>query len=179
MINLKKGVLSLAIAGGLFLGAGAFTNANAQGRRWEQHRNDNHQRREYRNDRNHDGINDRFETRRGRIDINRNGIPDRVERNRYYRNNRNYGYYNYGYPGYGYNNYGYNNGYYGYNNGYGYNSAEYQKGYRDGLDRGQEDARDHRRPTPNNSEHFRNGNSVYREGFSRGYNVGYNQYRRW
>src|SRR5215831_18673344 len=52
-----------------------------------------------------------------------------------------------------------------------------QKGYRDGLDRGREDARSHRRPDPNNSEHFRNGNGAYRAGFARGYRVGYGQYR--
>jgi len=52
-----------------------------------------------------------------------------------------------------------------------------QKGYRDGLDRGREDARSHRRADPNNSEHFRNGNGAYRAGFARGYRVGYSQYR--
>jgi len=71
-------------------------------------------------------------------------------------------------------------GNYGY--GGGYNNAEVQKGYRDGLDRGQEDARDRRNPTPNNSSHYRSGNSAYREGFRRGYEVGYRQsagYRGW
>lgn len=66
-------------------------------------------------------------------------------------------------------------------NRYGYNSGEEQKGYRDGLDRGREDARDRRRFDPNNSSHYRNGNSYYREGFRRGYAQGYRQngYRRW
>jgi hypothetical protein len=55
-----------------------------------------------------------------------------------------------------------------------------QRGYRDGLNRGQEDARSHRSATPYNSEHFRNGDAAYREGFSRGYNEGYRQYgNRW
>ena len=64
------------------------------------------------------------------------------------------------------------------NSGYGggYNNAEVQKGYRDGLDRGQEDAEDRRNPTPNNSSHYRSGNAAYREGFRRGYEVGYRQY---
>jgi len=65
---------------------------------------------------------------------------------------------------------------------YGYNSRDEQKGYRDGLDRGREDARDRRSFNPNNSSHFRNGNSAYREGFRRGYSQGYRQYgysRRW
>ena len=65
---------------------------------------------------------------------------------------------------------------------YGYNSRDEQKGYRDGLDRGREDARDRRSFNPNNSSHFRNGNSAYREGFRRGYAQGYRQNgysRRW
>lgn len=68
---------------------------------------------------------------------------------------------------------------------YGRNSAynrDVEKGYHDGLDRGQEDARSRRNPTPNNSSHYRNGNPAYREGFRRGYEQGYRQYarnRRW
>ena len=57
------------------------------------------------------------------------------------------------------------------------NSREEQKGFRDGLDRGQEDARDRRRADPNNSSHYRNGNRDYREGFREGYAQGYRQYR--
>ena len=65
-------------------------------------------------------------------------------------------------------------GYYGSGSGnFGYWE---QKGYRDGLNRGGEDARSGRYPTPNNSEHFRNGNAAYRQGFARGYQVGYGQY---
>lgn len=55
---------------------------------------------------------------------------------------------------------------------------EQRKGYRDGLDRGEEDARDHRRFDPNNSEHYRDGNEAYREGFRRGYADGYRRYAR-
>ncbi|MDQ3014097.1 MAG: hypothetical protein M3X11_25750, partial [Acidobacteriota bacterium] len=126
-------------------------------------------------DRNRDGIDDRYETRNGRIDVNRNGVPDRVENNRGYGRNDGYndGYYgnggnrNDGYYGNG----GYGNGSYG---GYG-NTAEMQKGYRDGLDRGQEDLRARRRADPNNSSHFRKGSGEYRDGFRRGYIAGYNQ----
>ena len=77
-----------------------------------------------------------------------------------------YRYRNYGY--YGNNNYGYG--------GYG-SSAEEQRGYRDGLTRGREDAQTRRIADPNNSSHYRSGNAAYRQGFSRGYFVGYRQYR--
>jgi len=88
---------------------------------------------------------------------------------------------------YVYGNGGYRGGYGGYSGGYGgygggYNNGEVQRGYYDGLNRGQEDARDRRSPNPNNSSHFRSGNAAYREGFVRGYQVGYRQYgggRRW
>ncbi|MBK8315512.1 MAG: hypothetical protein IPL01_16430 [Acidobacteria bacterium] len=114
-------------------------------------------------DRNRNGVDDRYENNRDpRIDRNRNGVNDRYENNGRYRDNDRYGY-----GGYGNGNYGYNNG-------------EMQKGYRDGLDRGQEDARSRRTSTPNNSQHFRNGSAAYREGFSRGYFEGYRQYgNRW
>src|SRR5215475_9256122 len=46
---------------------------------------------------------------------------------------------------------------------------EEQKGFHDGLDRGQKDAKTNRRADPSNSEHYRNGNRDYREGFRRGY----------
>jgi hypothetical protein len=98
---------------------------------------------------------------------------------------RTYPYYGRGYGygnGYGYG--GYGNGGYGYG-GYGYGgsgSYEEQRGYRDGLDRGQEDARSGRSPNPNNSSHYRSGDSAYRDGFRRGYAVGFRQfggYRGW
>ena len=52
------------------------------------------------------------------------------------------------------------------------------RGYRDGLNRGIEDARSGRYGDPNNSEHFRDGGPAYRAGFARGYNVGYGEYGR-
>ena len=70
-------------------------------------------------------------------------------------------------------------GSYGNYGGYGGGSSyEVQKGYRDGLDRGQEDLRNRRSPNPNNSDHYRSGNSAYREGFRRGYAEGYRQFGR-
>jgi hypothetical protein len=56
---------------------------------------------------------------------------------------------------------------------------EEYRGYRDGLDRGQRDARTNRRPDPNNSSHYRNGNHDYREGFRRGYFRSYREYDRY
>ena len=52
-----------------------------------------------------------------------------------------------------------------------------QKGYHDGLDRGREDARDHRSFNPNNSSHYKNGNGAYRDGFRKGYAEGFREYR--
>lgn len=71
----------------------------------------------------------------------------------------------YGYGGYG--------SYGGYGGAY---NADVNKGYHDGLDRGQEDARSRRSPNPNNSSHYRNGNGAYRDGFRQGYSQGYRQY---
>jgi hypothetical protein len=56
---------------------------------------------------------------------------------------------------------------------------EEQKGFRDGLDRGQKDAKTNRRADPNNSQHYREGNRDYREGFRSGYFQGYRQYARY
>jgi hypothetical protein len=168
------------------------TTAQAQDRdrnnRWD--RNQRGERTEQR-DRNRDGDwNRRQQTERAReIERARQLAWQREQartRSRGYTYPRNYpqygGYGNGGYGNGGYGNGGYRNGggYGGY--GGGYNNAEVQKGYRDGLDRGQEDARDRRSPTPNNSSHFRSGNAAYRQGFQRGYAEGYRQYagnRRW
>lgn len=102
----------------------------------------------------------------GNIDRNQNGVDDRWENDPRYRNG--------------------NGGYYGNDDRYygnkGYNNAEVQKGFRDGLDRGQKDAQTNRIADPNNSSHFRKGNQAYRAGFSRGYSQGFRQYanaRRW
>lgn len=58
------------------------------------------------------------------------------------------------------------------------NREDQEKGYHDGLNRGQEDSRSRRRANPNNSEHFRDSNRWYKEGFRKGDNVGYRQNRR-
>jgi hypothetical protein len=86
------------------------------------------------------------------------------------------GYQNGGYANSGYQNGGYRNGggYGGY--GGGSNNGEVQRGYYDGLNRGQEDSRDRRSFNPNNSSHYRSGNAAYRQGFRQGYQAGYRQY---
>jgi hypothetical protein len=53
-----------------------------------------------------------------------------------------------------------------------------QKGFRDGLRRGQEDSDTNRIPDPNNSSHYRKGNEAYRDGFRDGYRQGYRQNNR-
>jgi hypothetical protein len=166
------------------------TTAQAQDRdrnnRWDRSQREN--RTEQRSqtvqrDRNRDGDWNRQQTERAReIERARQLAWQRQqERNRYaYSYPRTYpsygGYGNGGYENGGYGNGGYRNGgsYGGY--GGGYNNGEVQRGYYDGLNRGQEDARDRRSPNPNNSSHFRSGNSAYREGFVRGYQAGYRQY---
>lgn len=173
MKNLKKGLVSVALAGSFVLGIGALGSANAQDRRWERQRRNGQVESTGNIDRNRNGIDDRYETRDGRVDINRNGVADQDERNgRYRRNNGYYGnngsYRNDGYYG--------NNGSYG-NRNYGYNNYDFQKGYNDGLNRGREDALSNRAMTPNNSSHYRSGNSAYRAGFERGFFEAYRYYR--
>jgi hypothetical protein len=65
-----------------------------------------------------------------------------------------------------------------YDDRYGRNGSyrDEERGFRDGLNRGREDARDRRRADPNNSSHYRDGNRAYREGFRRGYTQGYREY---
>ena len=72
--------------------------------------------------------------------------------------------------------------------GYGRQVAE-QRGYSTGLDRGRDDGRNHRSFNPNNSEHYRDGDSgyrseygsreayrqAYRAAFRRGYEIGYRE----
>ncbi|PYP84947.1 MAG: hypothetical protein DMF61_17965 [Blastocatellia bacterium AA13] len=55
-------------------------------------------------------------------------------------------------------------------------SFEEQRGFSDGLNRGQEDSRSGRSYNPNNSSHFRSGDAAYRNGFVRGYAQGYRQF---
>jgi hypothetical protein len=195
--KIKKYALALGLGFGFMIAPGlsSFTTAQAQDWRYEQQRRiEQQQRREqirrqrqierqqqrnggyygqhdpYANggvdengniDRNQNGIDDRWETRDGRVDRNQDGVADQEDTyDRYSRNEPIYG----------------NGGYYETDN-YGYNDAEFQKGYRDGLNRGRSDARTNRAADPNNSSHYRKGNATYRAGFERGFEEGYRQYR--
>ena len=87
------------------------------------------------------------------------------------------------YPNGGYDNndrYG-NNGRNGRNSEYYY--KEEQKGARDGMRHGREDAEKHRIPDPNNTKQYRNGSDPYRTGFRQAYVQSYRQFspyrRRW
>ncbi|MBK9316732.1 MAG: hypothetical protein IPM55_21170 [Acidobacteria bacterium] len=203
MKNFKKYAIGLMVAGGLTFSLMSTVLAQNGQRRdgWDRRGQAQRDVRRQRNngngqvdrngniDRNRNGVDDRYENNRnGNVDRNRNGVYDRYENNRNSGVNRNGNidrnrngvddrYENNG-------RYGRNDGYYGNNGNYGVygNSAEMQKGYRDGLDRGQEDVRDRRIADPNNSSHYRKGSRDYKAGFRRGYNEGYNQYgnnRRW
>lgn len=153
--RLKKYAFALALTVGFVVAPGLSSLSAVQAQwpynqdRWERERERERQRRE--------------EWRRRQMESRRNRDWDgdgRIDRGGYWGNRRN------------------NDGYYGNNRGYGYDNGQVQKGYRDGLDRGQKDAKTNRVPTPNNSQHYREGNPSYREGFARGYQVGYRQYAR-
>lgn len=160
--SLKKKVAGTAFIFALLLGSGMMFETTAQAqyrdrdRNWQRDRDD-------RRDRDGDWY------RRRQNERARELARERWERSRnrdayVYRGTRTYPYGSYG------------------NYGGSASNYEVQKGYRDGLDRGQEDARDRRSFNPNNSSHYRSGNAAYREGFRRGYDQGYRQYsgsRRW
>lgn len=186
--QIKNYALALTLTAGFVVAFGLSGNSAAQAqdgrynrdrhddqgerdRRQADHRNDQRDNRiENRHGRREDRRDDRWNDRRDnhRNDGWNNRRDDRWDnRNGSYGNNGRYGTYGRN-DQYGYGNYG--------------NSAEEQKGFRDGLDRGQEDARDRRRADPNNSSHFQKGSAAYREGFRRGYVQGYRQngnYGRW
>ena len=184
--GLKKGIAGAMLAVTLLLGSGAILGTTAQAQNRDRDwRRDN--RRDNNRDWNRDGRRDRdWDRNRDRNrDWERRRAEERARaiqrarelewrRQQELARRRNNGYYGYGYP----RNYP-NGGYIGGGRSYGYNSYEEQKGFRDGLDRGQEDLRDRRRPDPNNSDHYRSGNAAYREGFRRGYAQGYRSYGRW
>lgn len=185
----KKYSFALALGLGLLVGPGLadFSEVQAQNPRPRQDRRNDRWERDRRQDqRRVYGQNDGYSgqvDRNGNIDRNRNGVDDRYENNRNSeldyngnidrdRNGVDDRYENYG----GYDNYGrYENYDYGNYGGYGDN-AEAQKGFRDGLNRGREDARDRDQFNPNNSSHYRRGNAAYRDGFLRGYRQGYSEY---
>ncbi len=53
--------------------------------------------------------------------------------------------------------------------GYGQQNPNYQKGYSDGLSKGQWDVQKNRAYQPQNYEAYKNGDDAYRRGFMRGY----------
>ena len=74
-----------------------------------------------------------------------------------------------------------NDGYYGNNRGYGnnggYDQAELNSGYQQGLQTGASDGQRRQSYDPQRSRHFKNAaNQAFREGFVRGYDEGYRQY---
>ena len=155
---------TVAVALALILGIGASAVSTAQAQRRDDDRRDrDRERAEHRS--------------QERSDRWRHWDHDRDrDHDRDWNRGRYYGYRGYTYRGYPY--YGGNYGYYGPYGGYGnyggyYGSGSEGQGYRDGYNRGREDAHSGRYPTPNNSEHFRNGNPAYRAGFARGYQAGY------
>jgi hypothetical protein len=129
--------------------------------------------------------------RRERREERRERREERRERRQERREDRNGGYN--GNNG----NYGNNGGYYGnngsYNNGYGNNlyRVAQQNGYRDGLSKGQQEAREGDRYNPQSSSSYKNGlngydrnygsrdayKQAYRQAFLQGFERGYNQYR--
>ncbi len=129
--------------------------------------------------------------RRERRDERRERRDDRRDRRDDRRDNRNDDYYGNNNDNYGNNNdnYGNNNG--NYNNGYGnnlYRMAQ-QYGYRDGVNKGQEDAREGHY-NPQNTNIYKNGlngydgrgnreayRQAYRQAFLQGFDRGYNQSR--
>jgi hypothetical protein len=177
----KRGILrgaGLALA--LILAVGAAMVSTAQAQRRDDDRRDRRERAE-RNDRWNNSIPSRgHENESWRREQwereHRNGYRGYPYGNYgYYGPYRNYGYYG-GYPNGGYYGGGYPYGGYGSYGSYGGyygNSGSEAHGYHDGYNRGREDAHSGRYPTPNNSEHFRNGNPAYRAGFARGYRDGY------
>jgi hypothetical protein len=155
----KQGALALVLTGSFAVGLSA--SAHAQSRR---NRGEAPVEATGNIDRNRNGIDDRYEAN-GQVDLNQNGIPDNQEG--YGRNGRGRGY-----------NGNWNNGQVG---NRGYNNADFERGYSDGLSRGRDDALTHRAMTPNNSSHYRSGDAAYRAGFERGFYQAYQQYRgrRW
>lgn len=171
----KKYVFALALGVGFVVAPGLSSlsivqaqnypwGQNRRNSDWERQREIERRREQRKRERQNDDYYGQVD-RNGNIDRNRNGVDDRYENNgRYGRNDR----------------YGRDDGYYD-DNGYDYNNGDFQKGYRDGLDRGRKDAQTNRAMDPNNSSHYRKGNSSYRAGFERGFYKAFRQYsgRRW
>jgi hypothetical protein len=154
-LGLKKALAGLVMAASLFLTFGIISTPEAQAQRRDREWLEAMQRARAR------------EIARDRA---RERARERARQRAYrYGTRRNYPYYdNYGYGSYG--RYG------------GYNSAEEQRGYRNGLKEGRDDAQDRDSFNPSRHSSFRDGNPAYRSGFHRGYEQGYREYgyyRRW
>jgi hypothetical protein len=145
----RQGASALVLMGSFIVGSASFGIANAQTPREERSKSAPVEA-TGNVDRNKNGIDDRYEVK-GQVDRNQNGVPDSQEG--YSQNGRNRGH----------------------NGNKGYNNADFQHGYNDGLTRGREDSRTNRAMNPNNSSHYRNGNSSYRAGFEKGFNEGYHR----
>ncbi len=61
----------------------------------------------------------------------------------------------------------------------GYAQAELQRGFRNGLKEGRDDAQDRDSFNPSRHSSFRDGNSAYRQGFANGYRQGFREYARY
>src|SRR6185503_12267955 len=159
---LKKAVTGLAMALSLSFCIGIISTSTVQA----QSRNYGWQR--DRDDRRYDDRNSEW-YRRQQIErareIARQRAIERARQREWERNRNTYG--NRRYDPY------YNSGSYG---GYGgYNSGEEQRGYRNGLKEGLDDAHDRDSFNPSRHSSFRDGNPAYRRGFARGYEQGYRQ----
>ena len=187
--------LTLALlASGTALGTTAQAQERDRNHQWQQDRND--QRGQNRDtsqrDQNHDRNwnrqrNDQASSQERNRESYRQQQNERSRQENWRQEQRGRDRYAYKYPaprgysyGGGYSNYGGYNNYGSYGNersyGGGFASSDFQRGYSDGLNKGQEDARDRDSFNPNNSSHYRSGDSAYREGFVRGYSEGYRQY---
>ena len=149
-------VLSLVFASAILVPS----TAQAQDRRWQWERNN----------RRDDNYRDRDWYRRQQIERARAIQRAReIERAREWERARARSRYGYG----DYGNYG----------GYGSSaSAEEQRGFRNGLKEGRDDAKDRDGFNPNRHSSFRDGNPAYRAGFRQGYEQGFREYasyRRW
>jgi hypothetical protein len=158
--KLRKAFTGAAIALALILSSGIIgTTAEAQvrGRYWQGDKN--------RRDDRSGGL---WRQRAREMWLERQRERARNRNTYRYGNRRNYPYYGGGYDSYG--RYG------------GYNYSEEQRGYRNGLKEGRDDAEDRDSFNPSRHSSFRDGNPSYRRGFYRGYEQGYREYaryRRW
>jgi flagellar biosynthesis/type III secretory pathway protein FliH len=168
--TMKKTAGSMALAGAFLITAGVGSITFAQDFRWRDHREDSRFERRQEGDGYHDGLDKGREDARTHRHFDPNGY-------KYFRDGA--GEYREGFIR------GYREGYRQVRERVEDNCVERrqeQDGYNDGFNRGREDARDHRRFDPNCSEHFRDGDGEYREGFRHGYAEGFRQYaasRRW